>query len=269
METDNIARKLTGLTSNLSSPLAEDEKQLDSIRRILGYNLRNDRQDISLTKLQPAELEFAPSSEKIQEFSKYAVSRLLKEDKYLVQRIQGKDNIPAIGVQMGEIRLPVNPIETFEEYRWNQRRGEQIGPFLSEEGRSIWFDLYYYEDKLTVRSQSDGISYFLFSRAKINHWLDAFRNSQIVSLKAGHVWISGKLFANTVGNDEYVGFNIEGGSFSLSNEKNWDGQYLNFDGNFTGQLTIQLVQPKTNDPAVEGCSAAQSITFQYRDFSRR
>jgi hypothetical protein len=263
MDAENAAHKLINLTSNLSSSLPENEKYLDTIRRILGYNLRNDRQDISLTKLQPAELEFSASREQIQEFRKYAVSRLPKKDKYLVQRIQENDIVPAIGVQIGDVRLPVNPIETFEEFRWNQKRGEQIGPFLSEEGRSIWFDLYYYEDKLTVRSQSDGLSYFLFSRAKTNHWLDAFTHSQTASLKAGHVWISGKLFANTVGNDEYVGFNIEGGSFSLSNEKNWDGQYLNFKGNFTGQLTIQLVQPEANAPAVEGCIAAQSIVFQY------
>ncbi len=263
METENAARKLTNLTSNLSSSLPENEKYLDTIRRILGYNLRNDRQDISLTKLQPAELEFSASREQIQEFRKYAVSRLPKKDKYLVQRIQGNDIVPAIGVQIGDVRLPVNPIEASEEFRWNQRRGDQIGPFLSEEGRSIWFDLYYYEDKLTVRSQSDSISYFLFSRAEINNWLDAFRNSRTVSLKAGHVWISGKLFTNSVGNNEYVGFNIEGGSFSLLNEKTWDGQYLNFEGNFTGQLTIKLVQPKKNNIAVEGCSAAQSIDFQY------
>ncbi|NCR55360.1 MAG: hypothetical protein GPJ10_18855 [Microcystis aeruginosa L211-07] len=263
MDAENAAHKLINLTSNLSSSLPENEKYLDTIRRILGYNLRNDRQDISLTKLQPAELEFSASREQIQEFRKYAVSRLPKKDKYLVQRIQENDIVPAIGVQIGDVRLPVNPIETSEEFRWSQKRGEQIGPFLSEEGRSIWFDLYYYEDKLTVRSQSDGLSYFLFSRAKTNHWLDAFTHSQTVSLKAGHVWISGKLFANTVGNDEYVGFNIEGGSFSLSNEKNWDGQYLNFKGNFTGQLTIQLVQPEANAPAVEGCIAAQSIVFQY------
>lgn len=265
MKIENIAHKLAGLTSNLSSPSPENEKYLDTIRRVLGYNLRNNRQDISAAKLQSAELEFAPSKEKIQGFSKHAVSRLPKEDKYLVQRIEGKDIVPVVGVQMGDIRLPVNPIETFDEVRWNQKRGEQIGPFLSEEGRSIWFDLYYYENKLTVRSQSGSIPYFLFSKAKKNHWLDAFKNTQTVSLKAGHVWLLGTLFTNDAGNNEYIGFNIKGGSFSLSNKNEWNDQYLDFEGNFTGKLTIQLVQPEKNSASFEGCKAAQSIDFQYPD----
>ncbi|MBK6958400.1 MAG: hypothetical protein IPH22_08510 [Nitrosomonas sp.] len=227
--------------------------------------MRNNRQDISALKLQSAELEFAPSKEKIQEFSKHAVSRLPKEDKYLIQRIEGEDIVPVVGVQMGDIRLPINPIETFDEVRWNQKPGEKIGPFLSEEGRSIWFDLYYYEDKLTVRSQSGSIPYFLFSKAKKNHWLDAFKNTQTVSLKAGHVWILGKLFTNDAGDNEYVGFNIKGGSFSLANKNQWNDQYLDFEGNFTGKLTIQLVQPEKNSTSFEGCKAAQSIDFQYPD----
>lgn len=265
MKIENIAYRLAGLTSNLSSLSPENDKYLDTIRRVLGYNLRNNRQDISALKLQSAELEFAPSKEKIQEFSKHAVSRLPKEDKYLIQRIEGEDIVPVVGVQMGDIRLPINPIETFDEVRWNQKPGEKIGPFLSEEGRSIWFDLYYYEDKLTVRSQSGSIPYFLFSKAKKNHWLDAFKNTQTVSLKAGHVWILGKLFTNDAGDNEYVGFNIKGGSFSLANKNQWNDQYLDFEGNFTGKLTIQLVQPEKNSTSFEGCKAAQSIDFQYPD----
>ena len=264
MKIENIAYRLAGLTSNLSSLSPENDKYLDTIRRVLGYNLRNNRQDISALKLQSAELEFAPSKEKIQEFSKHAVSRLPKEDKYLIQRIEGEDIVPVVGVQMGDIRLPINPIETFDEVRWNQKPGEKIGPFLSEEGRSIWFDLYYYEDKLTVRSQSGSIPYFLFSKAKKNHWLDAFKNTQTVSLKAGHVWILGKLFTNDAGDNEYVGFNIKGGSFSLANKNQWNDQYLDFEGNFTGKLTIQF----SDDHIAHGHCIAQhklqSVLFRFQ-----
>lgn len=265
MKTDKVAHKLTGLTANLVSHSSESEKQLDTIRRVIGYNLRNNRQDISSLKLQSAELEFEPAKDKIQEFGKYAVARLPNEDKFLVQRIGGKDVVPAVGVQIGDLRLPINPIEAPDELRWNQKRDEQIGPFLSDEGRSIWFDLYYYEDKLTVRSQNDSVPHFLFSKARRNTWLDTFKKSQTVSLKAGHVWILGKLFTNDAGANEYVGFNIKEGSFSLSNKKKWSGQYLDFEGGFTGILTVQLVQPEKNVPSFEGCGAAQSIDFKYPD----
>jgi len=265
MKTEKIAKKLTSLTSNLVSLSSEDEKCLNTIRRVLGYNLRHNRQDVSALKLQSAELEFTPSKEKVQELEKYAVSRLPKEDKYLIQRIGGKEIVPVIGVQTDDVRLPLNPFEIPAEVRWNQKRGEQIGPFLSEEGRSIWFDFYYFEDKLTVRSHNGSIPHFLFSKAKRTYWLDVFKNAQTVTLKAGHVWILGKLFTNDVGDNEYVGFNIKGGSFSLSNKKSWSDQYLDFEGNFTGTLTIQLLQPKKNNPFFEGCKSAQNIDFQYPD----
>jgi hypothetical protein len=265
MKIGNIAHKLAGLTSNLSSLSPENEKYLDTIRRVLGYNLRNNRQDISALKLQSAELEFAPSQEKIQAFSKYAVSRLTKEDENLVQKIKGKNVVPSIGVQLGDFRLPVNPIHTAEEIRWNQKRGEPIGPFLSEEGHSIWFDLYYYEDKLTVRSQNGSTPHFFFSKAVRNRWKTAFQNSQTVILKPGFVWMRGKLFNAAADDNDYVGFNIEAGSFSLSNQINWNGPYLDFQGNFTGKLTVQLEQPEKNQVSFEGCKAAQSIDFQYPD----
>ena len=265
MKKVRLAHKLAGLTFNLTSPSPENETSLDSIRRVLGYNLRSDRQDISVVNPLSIELEAPLSNEKIQEFTKYAVSRLPKEDRFLVQRIEGKDVVPVVGMQIGDIRLPINPINVSDEVRWNQKRGEQIGPFLSHDGYSVWFDLYYYEEKLTVRSEDGSKPHFLFSKAKRNIWLNAFKNTQTVRLQEGHVWILGKLFTKDAGDNEYVGFNIKNGSFTLSNTKQWSGGNLDFEGNFTGKLTVQLVQPERNTPAFEGCDAAQSIDFQYPD----
>lgn len=265
MKKDQAVAKLVSLTSNLWSPSKNSEKQLDTIRRVIGYNLRNSRQDISAVKLQNIGLELTTPKEKSLEFGKYAVNRLSTEDKFLVQRIGGKDTVPAVGTQMGDLRLPINPIESALEFRWNQKRGEQLGPFLTEEGRSIWFDFYYYEDKLTVRSQNGTIPHFLFSKARRNFWLDAFKTNQTVSLKAGYVWILAKLLSGGAGDNEYVGFNIKEGNFSIANQKKWSGQYLDFADKFTGILTLQLVQPEENASVFEGCRAAQSIDFQYPD----
>jgi hypothetical protein len=264
MKIDDIAHKLADLTSGFSSS-PENEKYLDSIRRIIGYNLRNNRQTISALKLRPVEIKLAPSKDIIQELSKHVVSKLPKEDRYLVQRIEGEDIVPVVGVQMGDVRLPINPFESPEEIRWNQKRFDQIGPFLSEEGRSIWFDLYYYEDKLTVRSQNGNIPYFLFSKARKNLWLDVLNSTKTVSLKPGHVWLLGKLLTNDAGNNEYIGFNIKGGSFSLSNTYTWKDQFLDFAGSFTGKLTLRLKQPEKNTANFEGCQAAQLIDFLYPD----
>ena len=263
MRTEAIARVLSDTTANLSSPLQENETQLETVRRILGYNLRTNRQDLSTVKLRPTELEVTPSKEHLQDFSKYAVAKLSDNDAYLVQRVEGKDRVPVVGVQLSDLRLPVSPLATPGELRWNQKRSTQLGPFLSEEGRSIWFDLYYYEDKLTVRSQADSVPNFLFSKARKTLWAKALDSSQTVSLAAGHVWILAKLFTAAAGANEYVGFNIKEGSFSLSNQTTWSGQILDFDGAFTGKLTLQLVQPESPQPSAEGCQAAQTITFQY------
>jgi len=261
MKVEDISAKLIGLTSNLSAVSPVDKKNLDSVRRLIGYNLQNKRQDIPV--LQPTGLKFAPVKEKIQEFGKYAISRLPKEDQHLIKKIGGKNVIPAVGIRMDDIRLPINPIEALGEVRWNQKQGGRIGPFLTEAGRYIYFDLYYYEDKLTVRSLNGNVPYFLFSKARRSIWESTFKNKQSVTLKAGYIWISGRLFNNANVNDEYVGFNIKGGSFSLTNRKKWNNQYLDFEGDFTGKLTIKLVQPEKNYPSIKGGNPAQSIVFQY------
>lgn len=263
MKTEAVARALSNLTANLTLSLPESESQLETVRRILGYNLRTNRQDLSAVKLRPPELEVTPSKEHLRDFRKYAVAKLSEEDKYFVQRVEGKDRMPVVGVQLGDFRLPVSLLETPSELRWNQKRSQQLGPFLSEEGRSIWFDLYYYEDKLTVRSQADSVPNFLFSKAKKTLWAKALDSTQTVSLEAGHVWILAKLFTAAAGANEYVGLAIKGGSFSVTSPTSWSGQTLDFDGAFTGKLTLQLVQPESPQPSAEGCQAAQTIKFQY------
>lgn len=265
MKAVKISRTLIGLTSNLVALSSENEKFLDSVRRIISYNLRSNRQEFLALKSQSTKLEFEPSNEKILEFGKYAVTKLLKEDQFLVRRLGTKDLVPVIGIQTSDISLPINPIETPNEWRWNQKRGEQIGPFLSADGHSVWFNLYYYEDKLTVRSQAGNIPYFLFSKATRSLWFHPLNNNQAVDLKAGYVWILGKLLAHEANNNEYVGFNIKGGTFALSNTTQWNGQYLDFQGDFTGKLTLKLTQPEKNASTFEGSPAAQDIVFQYPD----
>ena len=263
MKTNKVAQILSSLTSNMASPDPGSGKQLDSLRRIISYNLRSDQQDIQA--VSHMNLKYSPPEEKIAGFEKYAVSELSGDDKFLIRRVEGKDVVPAVGVTRGDIRIPVNPAEISGELRWNQKPGEKLGPFLSGEGRSIWFDLFYYEDKLTVRSQNGNIPHFLFSKARKTTWLQSLKASQTVKLTAGHVWIAGKLFTNKAGAGEYVGFNIKKGSFTLTNKRKWSGKYLDYEGDFSGSLTIQLVQPDIGTPAYSGCYAAQSISFKYPD----
>lgn len=265
MKTEIIARKLTSLTSHLTAASPEDEKALDTVRRVLGYNLRSNRQQITATKPPSVELDIAPSKEQIEEFGKFAVSKLPAEDRFIVQRLAGKDVVPVAGIRTDDLRLPINPIEASAEVRWNQKSSEQLGPFLSDDGRSVWFDFYYYEDKLTVRSKNGNVPHFLFSRARRNTWSSILKSHPTVDLQASHVWVLAKLFSNDAGPDEYVGFDIKQGSFTLSNTFQWNGEFLDFNGDFTGKLTVTLVQPKKNAHLVGGCSAAQDISFHYPD----
>jgi len=262
MKTENIAKTLTRLTSNLTSLTPEMEEQLNTVRRVIGYNLLNKRQAISPVFAEH-KLHIEPTEEKVSEFNKYIVPKLLAEDHFITQRIGSKDVVPAVEIQQGDLRLPINPIEANEEFRWNQKYTQQIGPFLSDRGRNVLFNLYYYEDNLTIRSQPDGIQQFLFSKAKATIWLNTLEKGQSVTLKAGHVWILGKLLTPQAAANEYIGLNITGGTFSMKNKKNLTGQYLNFDGPFTGVLAVQLEQPVQSGSNFEGCTAAQNINFKY------
>jgi hypothetical protein len=263
MKKDKVTAKLVNLTQDLTAFSPEGDMQLDTIRRVVGYNLLRNRQDISLSKSHTAEFEPESTKEKVLEFGKYAVNKLSEDDKFIVKRLAGKENVPIVGLQIGEMRLPINPMEPTAEWRWNQKVGERIGPFNSQNGLPIWFDFYYFEDKLTVRSQNGLVPYFLFSKAKRNIWSDSFNLNQSVVLKAGYVWLHGKLFSPQAGSSDYIGLNITEGRFTIVNEKKWSGQFLDFKGDFSGMLTLQLVQPEKNAFDTEGCSAAQKIEFKY------
>ncbi len=267
MKKDKATAKLASLTSNLAAISQESEIQLDTIRRVIGFNLRNNRQDISPDKLFVDEIEFDLPKEKILEFDQYAVNSLKPEDKFIVKKVLGKNIVPVLDMQMNDMRLPINIIDVnaASEWRWNQKADERMGPFNSQNGRPIWFDSYYFEDKLNVRSKNEGVPHFLFSKARRSVWSVGFRLNQTVELRAGHVWLLGKLFSSQATPNDYIGFNIKGGTFTIKNEKEWNGQYLDFQGGFSGSLTLQLVQSEKNPFDLEGCSAAQKIEFNYPD----
>lgn len=258
-----LAHQLSKLTSGLIAPSAEYEERLNSIRRIVAYNLINNKQQFSKITNREDDLGIEIPKEKLQQIETITKDGLLDKDQIYFKKVGRKSQAPIVHRRTGDSLLPFDIFSKGDEFRWNQRREDLIGPFLSEEGLSTWFDLYHYTDKLTVRSQRDQQAHFLFSAATKQIWSSKLERGSSIVLKQGHIWIRAGLFSSAVDSNEYVGFVIRGGTFKIDNNFDWSGQFLDFENQFTGQLELRLQQPDANSPNFDGCSAAQKIKFKY------
>ncbi|MEO0340522.1 MAG: hypothetical protein AAF242_15095, partial [Bacteroidota bacterium] len=265
MKNDNtgLAQQLSKLTSNLTAPSPEYEERLNSIRRIAAYNLENNKQKFSKITNRGEDLGIEIPKEKLQHIEAITKDGLIEKDEIYFRKVGRKSQAPIVQRRTGELTLPFDILAQGDEFRWNQRRADLAGPFLSDEGQSVWFDFFHYTDKLTVRSQGDQQAHFLFSAATKRIWSRRLEQQSSVDLKEGHVWIWSRLFSSETDSDEYIGFLIKGGTFTIDNDRNWSDQYLDFTGQFTGQLTLQLQPAAANTPNFEGCTAAQKIQFKY------
>lgn len=262
MDKRTPAEQILAFTRRLVPQSKVCGNRLDQIRQYLIYNVENNLQQIPTGLLERVNIpieaieeEFSQSDEKAESIQKRTPAS---------NTLQGlnPDEIPIVNVRTEDTRFPINLAGSKEEWRWNQRR-EEVGPYLTPEGAQIWFDLFYYQSKLTVRAENGFIPHFLFSNANRSTWQDALNISQTVELSAGHVWIYVPVLTNDLNDSGYVGFKIESGKFVIQNDKDWKGNFLDYSGPFNGSLTLNLVQATPNEVAFEGCSAAQEIDFEY------
>lgn len=274
MDEKKLAAKIAELTSNLTAKDTLGKEQLAALKRVAAFNLKNDLQNIALRPQGITELEIKSDAVEKPSFEikKPDESRVtnhdlseLAEDSFepLTFKFERNERIPAVELRSAEVRLPININPETEEWRWNQVRSDILGPFLTDQGREFWFDLYTYYKKLMVRSEGDGQAQFLFSNARRSLWRTRLGSNRSVSLAAGHVWINSQLLAPGTAANSFVGFNISGGSFTIANSNGFNGGFLDFSGNFEGSLTLKLVQPEGNTASFEGCGASQKSKFTY------
>ncbi|WP_340201936.1 hypothetical protein [Ascidiimonas sp. W6] len=274
MDDSKLAAKIAELTSNLIAKEAYDQEQLTALKRVAVFNIKKGLQKNTLAPSGITELNIKQELEDTAAFEikdpklkKLKAKKIPDLSKYVKENLafkyKRKERIPVFESRSVEARLPINLNPAAEEWRWNQVRSEALGPFLTEQGQQYWFDLYTYDKKLTVRSKADGLAQFLFSNARRRKWQTALNNTKSVALAAGHVWINSKMLSASAATNSYVGFNIKGGTFSISNSNEFNGDFLDFSGAFTGSLTLELVQPKPSLTSFEGCEAGQKSKFEY------
>ncbi|MDF1699265.1 MAG: hypothetical protein P1U56_25645, partial [Saprospiraceae bacterium] len=264
MNNEKVTRKLFDATSKLTFKSKEQEYTIDSIRKILAHNLKNNLQDLSLISPLTDGFDLNKTKEETSGFDKFLIEKLEDSNPFLLDKDKDKQSIPLVDMRQDGPRLPFNFSKTEQtEWRWNQKREDQLGPFLTDDGNSIILEIIYYEDKLTVRSKNDKKAHFLFSQAQRSIWDGNLSRDKPIELKSGHIWIWSKLFSSDADDNSYVGFNIKKGSFSISNTKEWNNDFLDFTKKFSGVLDIYLEQPEANSPSFEGCKAAQEILFNY------
>ncbi|GAB5417587.1 MAG: hypothetical protein Crog4KO_08600 [Crocinitomicaceae bacterium] len=257
------ARNLADLTYGLKAKVPEKANQLENIRSILGHNLHKKIQEAPSINVKLKDIEVDEITEKIKAYTQYINQDLPEDDHNILDASDKKLRVPIIDVQRGNSVLPFSIMETEGENRWNQKVSKSIGPYITESGEDIWFNLYYYHDKLTVRSVDTGVDSFLFTNAKRSAWSSAINGDKNVALQKGYVWINASMLDSSAPNNSYVGFLIDEGTFKVGNGISWSGDVLNFNGAFEGELTLKLQQPDPNEPNMTGCKKAQKVQLKY------
>ncbi len=130
---------------------------------------------------------------------------------------------------------------------------ETYGPFLSNEGREIWIDVYRYEKLITLYLGAQPV--LLFKAA--------FRQGRILfpgslpaelattyTIVAGSCWINAKLLSAAAPADRFIGVAVKGGSIKLSVAPTVQNNQITLNPAVSMQVSLNLAQ-HTDEGAAE------------------
>ncbi|HRP57544.1 hypothetical protein, partial [Agriterribacter sp.] len=130
---------------------------------------------------------------------------------------------------------------------------ETYGPFLSNEGREIWIDVYRYEKLITLYIGAQPV--LLFKAA--------FRQGRILfpgglpaelattyTIVAGSCWINAKLLSAAAPADRFIGVAVKGGSIKLSLPPTIQNNQITLNPAVNMQVSLKLAQ-HTDEGAAE------------------
>ncbi len=125
-----------------------------------------------------------------------------------------------------------------------------IGPFLSKDGRKLWYDFYKIEELIPLYIQGNPNPAVLFYTPVFQH----FPPLQVVidqeasyNLTGNSVWINAGLLANNAPSASYVGLSITGGSINVSKAPQLINGQLTIDASTLVSVRLQLNQPAITD----------------------
>ncbi|MFT4015381.1 MAG: hypothetical protein QM668_00345 [Agriterribacter sp.] len=125
---------------------------------------------------------------------------------------------------------------------------ESFGPFLNNEGREIWIDIYRVEKLITLYLGNQPILLFKASfRGGI--FLPANQLSTTYNIVAGSVWINARFLYASAAADRFVGVQVKKGSLKLSAAPTLQNNQITINPAAVIEMSLELVQDEDDGAA--------------------
>ena len=144
---------------------------------------------------------------------------------------------------------------------------ETFGPFLNNEGREIWIDVYRYEKLITLYIGAQPVLLF---KASFRHGTVLFPGglpaelATTYTIVAGSCWINAKLLSAAAPADRFIGVAVKGGSIKLSLAPTVQNNQITLNPAVSIQVSLKLAQ-HTDEGAAESSPYgmdAREATYQ-------
>lgn len=144
--------------------------------------------------------------------------------------------------------------------------GEKLGPFVTQGGIDIWFDVFFAGRRTEVRQSGVGSPAFVFTQARHT---GSHPSSTRIDIEPGTVWIRGDLLGAALPVATFVGIKVAGGRLQLSQGSTVTGDVVEIATAAKGSLKLELAAD-TATAAAGACTSANakvslpdSLTFTF------
>jgi hypothetical protein len=144
--------------------------------------------------------------------------------------------------------------------------GERLGPFATQGGIDIWFDVYFAARRMEVRETGVGAPDIVFTQARLPV---IRRATTTIDIEPGTVWIRGALIDGALPASTFVGIKVTGGSLKLGQNATINGDTVETAAPLKGVLQLAPAADQVT-PVAGACAASDaqltlpdSLTFKF------
>ncbi len=254
---------LTGLTKHLEVNSAEEKKMLDALHQQLSNSLIDN--EISALK----GISFAHEGTDFFTDTAQSVATANAD----VQRVSPKQKL-SHRVFIRDTPVRNTQIKTsVPSWAAGAAVDKTIGPFISKDGRKLWYDFYPFEELIALYVQGNSSPVLLFHISTFRRF---FENIPFVTelmssyqITGNTIWINSKILANNAPANFYTGLKIKGGEISLSESPQNINNQLTVSAGAIVKVQLQLDQPAvtnadtTSDYGKDARAASLSLPQQF------
>lgn len=144
------------------------------------------------------------------------------------------------------------------------------GPFLNNEGRDIWIDVYKIEQLITLYQGTQPVLLFKTQVRGLGNIPPARQLLTSYRISAGSVWIHARMFAASAPADRFVGVQVKSGTLRLSSKPGLQNGRITIGSATLAEVSLNLVQhaddhaQETSPYGMDAREAAYALPDQWQ-----